>query len=416
MQITPAPLSGSLQAPPSKSQAHRMAICAALADRPTRIALEQTNQDIEATLSGLAALGAGIERQPGAVIITPGPAPQHAVVDCRESGSTLRFLLPVAAQMGVCARFTGCGRLPERPIGPLAGALCAHGCRMDSPHLPLQLCGRLTAGDYVLPGNISSQFITGLLFALPVLEGDSTLTLSGTLESRGYVDMTLAALAAFGIRVQSLGNTLRVPGGQRYTSPGSLAIEGDWSGAAAFLASGALAGPVTVTGLDTASPQGDRAIAPLLERFGARVERVAGGVRVCSRGALHGCDIDCTDFPDLVPVLAAGACLAGGCTHLTGAARLRLKESDRLETTSAMLSALGADISQTPDGLAIWGKPSLPGGAAQSFGDHRIAMACALASIGCTGGVTLEGAGAVKKSYPAFFEDFKRLGGNADGL
>ena len=276
----------------------------------------------------------------------------------------------------------------------------------------LHTAGQLCTGDYSLPGNVSSQFISGLLFALPLLSGNSTLTVTGTLQSERYVAMTEQALAEAGIIMKKHRQVWQISGGQRYAAPAVQTVEGDWSNAAFFLAAGALGGPVRVTGLALGSPQGDRAILDALMAFGAAVEATKDGIAV-SPTPLNGCEIDVGATPDLLPVLAVlGAC-AKGETRLVNAARLRLKESDRLASVSAMLRALGGSLQELPDALLIRGG-TLAGGVVESCNDHRVAMAAAIASVRCSGEVTILGADAVQKSYPAFFADFNRLGGKAN--
>ena len=411
--IEPAPLRGTIEAVPSKSAAHRLLILAALADAPTQISPAQGSADTRRTLACLQALGAGIERRRGAVLVTPVDAPNPApLLDCGESGSTLRFLLPVAAALGMGGRFHGGGRLPERPLGDLVDAMRKQGVSFSREKLPLAITGRLKPGEFILPGGVSSQYFTGLLLALPRLPGDSVIRIRGELESSAYVEMTLAALRRFGVNVFRSGDSFRIPGGQKYSSPGEVKVEGDWSSAAFFLAAGALGGPVTVTGLDAASLQGDRAIVPILKRFGAFVE-ISGERVTASGGKMRGGDIDLREIPDLLPVLAAVAAAAEGRSRFTGGARLRFKESDRIASTAALLRSLGGSAEELSDGLIVHGG-GLAGGAVDSFGDHRIAMAAAVAALRCAGPVTISGAGAVEKSYPAFFTDYRKLGGSVD--
>ena len=335
--VNPGPLAGTVRVPASKSAAHRLLICAALADGPTRIAIRATNRDIEATAACLRALGAGIERQGDFIDVSPiAQIPGQALLDCGESGSTLRFLLPVAAALGTRATFTGKGRLPQRPNAPLVEALRKHGAKIDNDLLPMTVSGPLTDGRWTLPGDVSSQYVTGLLFALPLLDGDSAIALTTPLASAAYVDMTLQALRQFGITVEPTTTGWRIPGHQRCHTPGDVAVEGDWSAAAFWLAANAMGASVDVQGLDPDSVQGDRAVAGLLGRKA----------------------IDATHVPDLVPALAAVAAQLPQRTVITGAARLRLKESDRLQTVAAMLKALGHGVTVTQDGLIIdGGKP-----------------------------------------------------------
>lgn len=415
LKIYPRPLRGAVQAIPSKSAAHRLLILAALAGGPTEIELSRSSGDIESTLACLQALGAGIERRGGLVAVTPpsafNPAPE---LDCGESGSTLRFLLPVAAAFCGGGSFSGGGRLPERPLGALAAAMKKRGVAFSRDKLPFAISGRLEAGEYVLPGNVSSQYISGLLLALPALAGSSSIALTGRLESSAYVQMTLAALRTFGIEVQARECSFEIEGKQKYISPGSAKVEGDWSNAAFFLAAGALGGPVTVRGLDEASPQGDRAMVELLARFGAPMEMGGWGV-TAGGGKLRGCSIDVSEIPDLLPVLAVVAASAEGETEFTGCARLRLKESDRLMTTALLINSLGGSAVELPEGLLVRGR-RLSGGTVDSFGDHRIAMAAAVAATRCAAPVAICGAGAVEKSYPDFFLHYHELGGGVHGI
>ena len=384
-----AALSGTIPAVASKSMAHRLYLCAHLADTPTEILCATTSADIAATTACLAAMKRS-----------------EPVLACGESGSTLRFLLPVAAALGLEAEFHMAGRLPDRPMEPLLLQLSAHGVTLSRPRREvLRICGRLTPGSFVLPGNVSSQFISGLLFALPLLEAESTLTVTGQTESAPYVSMTLDALSQFGVHPQSKDHGFTVSPAA-YRSPGTVTVEGDWSNAAFPLCAGALSGPVTVTGLNPESLQGDREILHILSRFGANIQHNSTSVTV-SRGHLTATDIDASNIPDLVPVLAIVAAAAEGTTRMFHAARLRLKESDRLQTVCAMLRALGADGEETPDGLLIRGGRPLTGGTVNSCGDHRIAMSAAVASALCD--VTVEGAEAVNKSYPKFWDDFFEL-------
>ena len=413
MQVTlhtPTP-HGTLRAFPSKSEAHRYLICASFADTPTHIACDATNDDIDATAECLCALGTKITRtENGFDIIPITQAPAQADLNVRESGSTLRFLLPIVAALGTHARIARHGRLPERPLAPLDALLAEHGARMENADI-LDVSGQLSGSEYAIAANISSQFISGLLFALPLLnlETDCTVRLIGQIESRPYLDMTLGALATFGIHVREQDGVLTIPAHSRYRSPGNLIVGGDWSGAAAFACMGAVGPhPITLTGLDPHSAQGDRAVLDVLSRMGAQITVTPTNITV-TPAPLHGVEINAAHIPDLVPVLAATAALAKGKTHITGAARLRIKESDRLAATTEVLRTLGADITQTDDGLIIVGKPTLLGGAVQAFGDHRIAMTAAVASLGCTGAVTIDGAQAVAKSYPTFWEQLATL-------
>ena len=396
---------GVFTAIPAKAEAHRALLAAALADAPTRILCPVSNDDIDATVRSLCALGARITADDEGFSVEPLPDySTGAVLDCGESGSTLRFLLPVAAAVCSDAAFIRRGRLAARPLDALCTALAAHGVQIV-PGEPLRTKGLLTGGAFTLPGNISSQFASGILFALPRVGG--TLTLTGKIESRPYIAMTVRTLRQFGIGVEEKGDVFTVPR-QKPRSPGVLRVGGDWSDAAFFLAMGVLGKePVAVAGLAPDSPQGDRAIVDILQTMGAKLVQ-KDGIVTAYPSALHGTEIDAADVPDLVPVLAVAAPAAAGETRIYNAARLRLKESDRLASVCALLTALGGRCSATDDGLLLTGAP-LQGGTVCSCHDHRIAMSAAVAAVLCTEPVTVRDAQAVQKSHPAFWEDYRRL-------
>ncbi len=414
--VYPAALDGSFTPPASKSASHRAVIAAALAQGESRIRSLAHNNDITATVDALAALGAYINRQnEPALVHGISPAAKQAEIDCGESGSTLRFLLPVAAALGVTATFHGKGRLPHRPIDMLLKQLRKNGMTDDyAGTMPFTIGGRLRGGRYEIDGSVSSQYVTGLLLALPLCEEDSLIVLRGRLESRPYVEMTLEMLRRFGISITETQTGYLIPGRQHY-QPCDLTVEGDWSGAAFFLCAGAIGGRVTCKGLDPDSLQGDRKIAALLARFGAQVAHKNGALTV-SHAPLSPLTIDAADIPDLVPILAVTAAFAKGDTVIHGAQRLRIKESDRLLAVERLLTALGGRVTQTEDGLIIHGGTRLLGGEIGSFGDHRIAMAAAVAALGCENPVTIHGAECVDKSYPAFFAQLTALGGRYNEL
>lgn len=416
MNITlhPSSPTGRIKAISSKSAAHRILICAAFADGETVVRCDKTNKDIEATAACLCAMGAQIKYEKPYFYVTPIKTPTDgATLPCNESGSTLRFLLPIVPALGIDARFEMAGRLPERPLSPLYEELTSHGAILSPQGSnPLVCLGRLSGKEYRIRGDVSSQFISGLLFALTFSGQGGRLTIEGKTESAPYIDMTVDALALFGAKPQKTENGYIVAEGASLHSPHVLDVEGDWSNAAFPLCMGAIGGgEVTVCGLKNDSHQGDRAIIDILRRFGADVTEGESEYTVRGGKPLRGIEIDATQIPDLVPVLATVASVAEGTTTIFGAARLRLKESDRLMTVSSMLTALGAEIKETEDGLIINGKSSLSGGVTDSFNDHRIAMSAAVASVASTGQITVNGAECASKSYPDFWTDIRdRLG------
>ena len=413
--IEPSSLKGEITAIPSKSVAHRMLICAALADGPTTLRIPKTSDDIDATADCLRALGAAITVNNEDYIVEPIAQIENIPqLDCGESGSTLRFLLPVAAAAADRCRFDGHGRLPERPLSDLTDAMKEHGVSFDGEKLPFTIGGRLRGGIYRLPGNVSSQYITGLLLALPLCEEDSVIELTTALESASYIDITLSVLKTFGITVHCERNRYIIPGKQVFRSPGTLPVEGDWSNAAFFLTAAALNNDITMTGLNPNSAQGDRKIIALLEQLGAVTQKDNGCLTLRS-DELKGCTIDIQDTPDLLPVLSVAAAFAQGETTFINAARLRLKESDRLASSAAMIENLGGRAEVGEDELTVYGT-GLIGGTVESCNDHRIAMSAAVAATRCSKPVTILNAEAVKKSYPGFYNDYNKTGGKAHVL
>ena len=394
IRITPKKLHGSIAAITAKASAHRMIICAALSDAPFFAGVNLFSEDINATLECVKGLGCGVEKTNSGVLLTPRTVPAGREFPCSESGSTLRLMLPVAAALGG-GSFSGHGRLPERPTGALMDCLAAHGACFSKERLPFEVSGKLTPGKFSLPGNISSQFVSGLLFALPLLEGDSEIVLTSPLVSKGYVDLTLDAIGRFGIRVTATEKGFFVPGNQRYVSPGRIDCEGDWSNAAFWLTAGFLGEEISMTGLDPDSAQKDKKVTEILEEM-----KHPGDITV-----------SCSDIPDLVPVLSVAASGRIGKTLFTETARLRIKESDRAATVCAMLENLGGKAEMDDDSITVYGTGRLNGGTVDSFGDHRIAMSAAVAAVICSSPVIITGAQAANKSYPRFFEDYKMLGG-----
>ena len=410
IRVQPGRLCGTLAVIPSKSVAHRLLIAAALCDAPTRIACAGTSRDIEATARCLTALCADIGQDEAGFDVRPLGVIQGGQLFCGESGSTWRFLLPVACALGANSTFHLEGRLPQRPMDALYQALEGQGIRMVDKGTPsVQALGLLRGGVFTLPGDVSSQFISGLLLAAPLTGVDCTIVVEGPLASRPYVDITLQALQLFGVQAHWQGNSLLVPGGQRYVSPGPLSVEGDWSNAALLLCGAAAGrGDLTLTGLPAGSAQGDRVIVDMLRRFGARVQQGADSVHV-QGGPLHAATVDINDCPDLAPAIALLAAAAEGRSQLSGISRLRIKESDRVRSILHTLNTLGVSAHAEDDSLFITGGP-VTGGVCPGWDDHRIVMLAALLGGQAAGDITILGAQAVHKSYPRFFEDMAGLG------
>ena len=391
----------------SKSYAHRLIILASLAKSASNIECRGTSKDIEATISCMNALGANIARTGDTIHIEPITAAPEGVCElhCGESGSTLRFLLPIVGALGAEAVFIMEGRLGERPLAPLDAVLGAHGMAIQKQGARLCCKGRRTPGESAIDGGVSSQYISGLLMALPKLDADSTLTVTGRFESGAYVDITLDTLKAANAAI-AYGEDrphYAIRGGCGYNMPALCRAEGDWSNAAFFLCMGALSrGGITVNGLNAASCQGDRQITAILRQMGADVRTEGESVAV-RHNKLMPATVDASPIPDLIPTICALAESAMGDTRIVNAARLRLKESDRLKSTADMLSWLGVGVTELADGLIVHGTGRIAGGTVQSFNDHRIAMAAAVAACAAEGDVSIEGSECVSKSYPAFF-------------
>ena len=391
LTIYPRKLNGSLRAIPSKSQAHRLLICAAFADKATVLECPETNQDIEATAGCLNALGARVIRTNSGYTVEPVQAiPVSAVLNCHESGSTLRFILPIVGALGVDATIQMEGRLPQRPLSPLWEEMERMGCRLSRPtETTIRCSGRLHAGTYSIPGNISSQYITGLLFAMALIEGTSHLEITGKLESKPYIDMTRQALTCFHVKTNNNQVTATLP----FRSPGHMTVEGDWSNAAFFLTAQMLGNDVSVKNLNHTSAQGDRTVLQILEDLSVK----------------H-CTVCAADIPDLVPILSVAAAAMYGCVF-TDIGRLRLKESDRVYSVIAMLKALGIHAEATESTLTVY-PGTITGGIVDSVNDHRIAMSAAIAATIADNPVTILGANCVNKSYPTFWDEYERLGGH----
>ena len=380
LTIQPRSLRGDITVIPSKSQAHRLLICAAFSDGPTDLVCPDTNRDIEATVDCLNALGASITRTDSGYSVFPmDKAPASAILNCCESGSTLRFMLPIVGALGIDATFQMEGRLPQRPLSPLWEEMERMGCILTQPTADTIRCqGKLKAGNYSINGSVSSQFITGLLFALSLIDGQTHLEVTGKIESLPYIRLTEKAMALFNA--------------PRYHSPGRLTVEGDWSNGAFWVAAQMLGNNLSVHGLNETSIQGDRVVVDICRQLLAGIPTV-----------------DASDIPDLVPILSIVAGANNGAVF-TNIQRLRIKESDRVASTIAMIEALGGKAESTEDTLTVYGT-GFTGGTVDSVNDHRIAMSAAIASTVCTEPVTVLGAEAVRKSYPQFWEEFSRLGG-----
>lgn len=399
IRITPALLNGEINIPPSKSISHRALIAAALAKGESRIYNLLDCVDTVATIEALTALGATIEKKDNCTIVKGIEHPtDYADINCHESGSTLRFIIPIAAALGINCVFRGEANLPNRPITPYFSELTKHGISFSTEKMPYNISGRLTGGVYEIAGNISSQFITGFLFALALLNEDSVIKLTSPLESKPYVDLTIDTMKAFGVTVEEYPDEYRIKGGQNFT-PCEYHIEADMSQAAFFLVGKAIGGNIETLGLNQNSRQGDKEIITIVHNF------------LKNRTSFK---VDATQIPDLVPILTVLACFAKGTSHIYGCERLRIKESDRLATITEELNKLGADIRIIDDSLYINGVNRLHGGECFSHTDHRIAMSLAIASQRCTEPIVIKGADCVTKSYPTFFEDFRMLGGIAD--
>jgi 3-phosphoshikimate 1-carboxyvinyltransferase len=427
--IEPSNIKGSVHIPSSKSLGHREIICAALANGVSTVDNISMSEDIIATCETLSAFGvefeplfSKIEGRSALKIIGCGGKLKAVKdnVDCGESGSTLRFLLPFGAMLDEKIKFTGRGKLVKRPLEPFFDIFSKKGIkykREEGLSLPLEIKGKLTAGDYELPGNVSSQFITGLLFVLPLLDGNSTITITTKLESRSYIDLTIDSLSKYGIKIKH-DNYLyyEIEGNQEYKACDTM-VEGDYSQIAYWLIAGVLSGPVSSQGVNFQSNQGDSAIIEIMQKMGVNFDFIEAKSEnsinevITSNTKTKGTIIDATDCPDIIPPLAVLAALSEGETKIINAKRLRIKECDRLLAINTELTKLGADIIELDDGLIIKGVNSFKGGVTiNCWNDHRIAMSLAIAAIKCDQAITLEGAECVNKSYPDFWDDYKALG------
>ena len=417
--IQPFSLNGKVKIPPSKSLSHRAVIAAGLSYGECTIDNISMSEDIIATCEIMEKLGVDIKQIPNKIIVLGKGKPSLAgkegagsELQCNESGSTLRFLIPIAMLTGSKVTFKGKSKLVQRTLRPYYEIFDKQNIKYTTSNgnLPLTIDGSLRPGLFELRGDVSSQFITGLIYALPLLDGDSTIKITTQMESIGYIDLTLDVLSKFGVKIENNNyREFKIKGNQHFIKR-DYRVEGDFSQAAFYLAAGVLGGDVECLDLNMESLQGDRVIVDIIKNMGGNITTI-DGILKASKSDLKGTIIDASQCPDLVPIAAVLAALSDGTTEIINAARVRIKESDRLKAMATELNKIGADIIEREDSLLIHGKPWLKGGVVSSWNDHRIAMAMAIASIRCTGELIIEDSGAVKKSYPDFYEDFKSLGG-----
>ena len=417
VKFSPFVPNGTVNVPPSKSDVHRAIICAAMANGVSRISPVALSNDIKATIGCIKALGADAVLENNVLTVdgTNMYKNKTALLDCGESGSTLRFFIPIAAVGNINATFVGKGKLPQRPIGIFTEALPKAGtvCKTEGG-LPLEIKGQLKSGIFEIPGNVSSQFITGLLLALPILEGDSEIVLTSPLESVGYIAMTIRTMKQFGVNIRATEKGWHIKGGQSYKTC-DYTTDGDWSQAAFFMVLGAVSGKVTVKGVAKDSTQGDKKCAEILARFGAKVTQLDNEVTV-EKGELKAITVDASQIPDLVPVLSVCAAFAEGTTKIINAERLRIKECDRLKATAELLNNLGGKVKELSDGLEITGVSSLKGGNVNGYNDHRIVMSAAVCAARSDEDITATFAMSINKSYPDFYIDYNSIGGKANVL
>ncbi|MDO5018549.1 MAG: 3-phosphoshikimate 1-carboxyvinyltransferase [Lagierella massiliensis] len=409
--IKPKKLSGNLKAIPSKSYGHRMIILSAISQKPSQLILDEYNEDLKATLGCIEELGGRYEILDNILRIYPiKKRKQKPILNAKESGSTLRFIIPIATAIYECNKIVAEGSLNNRPVEELTKALEKKGVYFKNHILPLETSGKFTGGEIEIEGNISSQYISGILLSAPLFKEDTRIKLRSGLESKSYVDITIDVLENYGINVTKYDNGFFVKGNQVLNPREEMIVEGDWSNASPFLIAGALGGLISLTGLNFKSVQGDKVILEILKEFGAKVE-VTNRVLVTSKDKKP-FKMDINEFPDLLPVLSILSCGAEGKSIFTGCHRLKLKESDRLNNTKRLINCLGGNAEVINDALIVHGKGFLEGGKVQGFNDHRMVMAASIASVIAKNEIEIEGAEAINKSYPRFFKDLKKLGGD----
>lgn len=426
--ITPNSLKGEVVIPSSKSIGHREIICSGLASGKSIVDNISISKDIEATIEGLKSFGAKINEIPSkfqgrcafSIEGTDGKINlKNKIIDCRESGSTLRFLIPLGILSNEKIIFTGSGKLVERPLDPYFEIFNKKGIEYktfsDKINLPLEINGKLKSGVYSLVGNISSQFISGLLFALPLCDGDSVIEITTKLESESYINLTLDALKKYGIEIINENHKRYIiKGNQKYKNI-ETSVEGDYSQGAFWLVAGALSENIKSIGLGFGSIQGDQKIVDILKKMNVNL-KISENEIISTESKTRGTIIDGSDCPDIIPILTVLASVSEGVTKIINSERLRYKECDRLTAIATELNKIGADIQELSDGLIINGKKSLKGGEVSCWNDHRIAMSLAIASIKCREKLILRGTECVEKSYPEFWKDFVSLGGKIEEI
>lgn len=424
IKIIPSELKGNVRIPPSKSLAHRAIICAGFSNNTSKIENVVFSEDIKATINGMRSLGIEInditkdckDNINRRILKITGKDKLELLkntIDCFESGSTLRFLIPIALRTGSKVKFIGKGKLVARPLNVYYEIFEEQGIKYKTSNqkLPLVIDGVLKSGEFYVKGNISSQFITGLMFALPFLKGDSKIIVTTELESKGYVDLTIDTLKKIGIKIENYNYKEFCVKGSQNSIKNDCRVEGDFSQGAFWIVAGILGSSIKIFDLDINSRQGDRVIIDIVKKMGGNINIFKDYIEA-EKSNTKEITIDASECPDLVPILAVLGSLSTGTTKIINAQRLRIKECDRLKAMATELKKIGANIKELKDGLIIKGKEHLRGGNVDSWNDHRIAMALAIASIRCTKPLIIENSDSVNKSYPDFWEDFKSVGGN----
>ena len=447
-KITPEKLKGKIEAVSSKSYLHRMLLCAALSESNTVIYLNCRSKDVDATIRCVDAMGAKVEIGDRKLIVHPvehrlgvpedtsccrrnkagaggsdlgaeadrnGSLP---VLDCGESGSTARFVLPMTTAVCGGGTLVGAGRLPERPFGAICTVMEENGCTFSSYSIPMTVTGPLKSGIYRIPANISSQYISALMMSLPLVDGDSEIVFTTEVESEGYLDITESVMEDFGMPLENTGNGYKIKGNRRYKSPGEIIAEGDWSNGAFWVAANALGCGLEIGNLKDRSLQRDCRIVEVAKALFGEATLSANGENSigepASRAENKEITIDGADIPDIIPISAIMACGRNGRTRFINCHRLRLKESDRLMSVASIINTLGGSAIVENDDLIVDGCGQLTGGEVDSFVDHRIVMSAAIAATISTGEVIINNAQDVAKSYPNFFEDYEKLGGKVE--